>query len=101
MFALDVRAVFSPFQSFWSVLRGSLIGRIFIQVCVYSLVSNRRGGWNSRGGQKKSQKLIAGGVGIIGGLEKISEINSRGGWNKFHFLNFRFCNGSFNNNITQ
>ena len=34
---------------------------------VYSLVSNRRGGWNSRGGWKKSQKLIAGGVGIIGG----------------------------------
>ena len=31
----------------------------------YSLVSNRRGG-----GWKKSQKLIAGGVGIIGGVGK-------------------------------
>ena len=37
---------------------------------LYSLVSNRRGGWNSRGGWKKSQKLIAGGVGIIGGVGK-------------------------------
>ena len=42
----------------------------------YSLVSNRRGGWNSKGGWKKSQKLIAGGVGIIGGLEKISVIRT-------------------------
>ena len=29
----------------------------------YSLVSNKRGGWNSQGGWKKCQNLIAGGVG--------------------------------------
>ena len=44
----------------------------------YSLVSNRRGGWNSWGVGKIS-KINSRGVGIIGGLEKISEINSRGG----------------------
>ena len=41
--------------------------------------------WNSRGGWKKYQKLIVGGkVGIVGGLEKTKNFNSRRGW----LLNF-------------
>lgn len=39
---------------------------------------------------EKSQKLIAGGVGIIGGLEKISKINSQGGLEKFNFFKLSF-----------
>ena len=35
---------------------------------LWSLIDG--GGWNSKGGWKKSQKLIAGGVGIIGGVGK-------------------------------
>ena len=38
---------------------------------LWSLIDG--GGWNSRGGWKKSQKLIAGGVGIIGGGWKKSQ----------------------------
>ena len=48
---------------------------------LYSKVSNRQGVWNSRSGWKKYQKLIVGGIGIVGGLEKTANFNSReGGW---------------------
>ena len=36
------------------------------------------------------KKLIAGGVGIIGGLEKISKINSQGRFENIYFLSFAF-----------
>ena len=48
---------------------------------IYSLVSNRQGDWNSWGGglEKISKINSQGGWNNRGGLEKISEINSRGG----------------------
>ena len=46
---------------------------------LYSKVSNRQGVWNSRSGWKKYQKLIVGGIGIVGGLEKTANFNSREG----------------------
>ena len=45
---------------------------------MYSKGSNRRGVWNRRGGWKKYPMLIAGEVGIVGGLEKTESFNSRG-----------------------
>ena len=39
------------------------------ELLCYSLVSNRRGGWNSRGLEKIS-KINSRGVGIIGGVGK-------------------------------
>ena len=38
---------------------------------LYSKVSNRQGVWNSRSGWKKYQKLIVGGIGIVGGWKKL------------------------------
>ena len=45
---------------------------------MYSLVSNRRGGWDNRGGGvEKISRINSRGVGIVGGLEKYLESNSR------------------------
>ena len=46
-------------------------------MAAYSEVSNRRGVWTSRGRWKKDQKPIVGEVGIVGGLEKTENFNSR------------------------
>ena len=48
-------------------------------MAAYSGVSNRRGMWNSRGRWKKYQKLIVEEVGIVRGLEKTENFNTRGG----------------------
>ena len=49
----------------------------------YSRVSNRRGGWNKRGGWQILSKIINGEGAINGGWQKISKVNKRGGWNVF------------------
>ena len=46
------------------------------------------------------KKLIAGGVGMIGGLEKILKINSRGRLENIYCFNFRFSNGNLCNVFT-
>ena len=51
---------------------------LIVIIFFYSKVSNKRGGWISRVGWKKYQKLIVGGreVGIVGGSEKTANFNS-------------------------
>ena len=47
-------------------------------MAAYSEISNERGVWNSRGSWKKYQKPIVREVGIVMGLEKTENFNSRG-----------------------
>ena len=60
----------------WDIYELFILSYTSVCILTYSQVSNRRG--NIREGSEKLKTLMAEGVGIVGRLEKIESLNSRG-----------------------